>query len=179
MNVVRGKVQEVVLKHDASRIVQTIVKYGGQTERNEIAAELKGHYRALAQSKYSKVRDYASAKISISSNGCYTSSSSRNSSAIAPHIAPPFYSNLSPMSSGSSFIEKHAASSQTLMIFTRMRTRGHYYCRTSTARRSRCFHLRPPKVLQPQKQKRLRCGRVWLERLKVQTQSEENEFYLR
>ncbi|KLO06152.1 ARM repeat-containing protein [Schizopora paradoxa] len=54
MKVVRGKVQEVVLKHDASRIVQTIVKYGGQTERNEIAAELKGHYRALAQSKYSK-----------------------------------------------------------------------------------------------------------------------------
>lgn len=56
MNVVRGKVQEVVFKHDASRIVQTIVKHGGQEERNQIAAELKGHYRELAQSKYSKVR---------------------------------------------------------------------------------------------------------------------------
>lgn len=55
MDVVRGKVQEVVLKHDASRIVQTIVKHGGQKERDEIAAELKGKYLALAQNKYSKV----------------------------------------------------------------------------------------------------------------------------
>ena len=39
-----------------SRIVQTAVKYGGQKERNEIAEELKGRYRDLAQSKYSKVR---------------------------------------------------------------------------------------------------------------------------
>ena len=55
MGVVRGKVQDVVFKHDASRIIQTIVKYGGQKERDEIAAELKGKYRELAQNKYSKV----------------------------------------------------------------------------------------------------------------------------
>lgn len=55
MNLIRGKVQEVVFKHDASRIVQTIVKYGGQEERNEIATELKGKYKELAQNKYSKV----------------------------------------------------------------------------------------------------------------------------
>ncbi len=55
MNVVRGKVNDIVFKHDASRIIQTIVKYGGQKERNEIAVELKGKYKELAQSKYSKV----------------------------------------------------------------------------------------------------------------------------
>ncbi|KAI0339334.1 ARM repeat-containing protein [Trametopsis cervina] len=54
MNVVRGKVNDIVFKHDASRIVQTLVKYGGQKERNEIAVELKGKYKELAQSKYSK-----------------------------------------------------------------------------------------------------------------------------
>jgi pumilio homology domain family member 6 len=55
MDVVRGKVKDIVFKHDASRIVQTIVKYGGQKERNEIAEELKGKYKDLAQNKYSKV----------------------------------------------------------------------------------------------------------------------------
>ncbi|TBU44642.1 ARM repeat-containing protein [Dichomitus squalens] len=54
MDVIRGKVKDIVFKHDASRIVQTAVKYGGQKERNEIAEELKGRYRDLAQSKYSK-----------------------------------------------------------------------------------------------------------------------------
>ncbi|OAX41829.1 ARM repeat-containing protein [Rhizopogon vinicolor AM-OR11-026] len=54
MGVIQGKVKDIVLKHDASRIIQTVVKYGGQKERNQIAMELKGHYKALAQSKYSK-----------------------------------------------------------------------------------------------------------------------------
>ena len=56
MDIIRGKVKDIVFKHDASRIVQTVVKYGGQKVRNEIAEELKGKYRELAQSKYSKVR---------------------------------------------------------------------------------------------------------------------------
>lgn len=55
MDVIRGHVKDIVLKHDASRIVQTAVKYGGQKERDAIAAELKGKYRELAQNKYSKV----------------------------------------------------------------------------------------------------------------------------
>lgn len=55
MKVIQGKVKDIVLKHDASRIIQTVVKYGGQKEREEVAMELKGHYKALAQSKYSKV----------------------------------------------------------------------------------------------------------------------------
>lgn len=56
MDVMRGKVKEIVFKHDASRIVQTVVKYGRQKERDEIALELKGKYKDLAQYKYSKVR---------------------------------------------------------------------------------------------------------------------------
>lgn len=56
MEVVRGKVKDIVFKHDASRIIQTVVKYGGQAERDEIAQELKGQYVDLARSKYSKVR---------------------------------------------------------------------------------------------------------------------------
>jgi pumilio family protein 6 len=55
MDVIRGNVKDVVFKHDASRIVQTVVKYGGQKDRDEIAVELKGHYKELAQNKYSKV----------------------------------------------------------------------------------------------------------------------------
>ncbi|RXW23535.1 hypothetical protein EST38_g2307 [Candolleomyces aberdarensis] len=54
MSVIRGKVKDIVFKHDASRIVQTIVKYGGQKERDEVASELKGKFRELAQNKYSK-----------------------------------------------------------------------------------------------------------------------------
>ncbi|KAF8884117.1 puf family RNA-binding protein [Infundibulicybe gibba] len=54
MDVLRGRVKDVVLKHDASRIVQTAVKWGRQKERDEIAVELKGKYKELAQNKYSK-----------------------------------------------------------------------------------------------------------------------------
>lgn len=55
MTAIRGHVKDFVLKHDASRIVQTIVKYGSQKERSEIATELKGQFRSLAQNRYSKV----------------------------------------------------------------------------------------------------------------------------
>lgn len=55
LDIVTGKVKDIVLKHDASRIIQTIVKHGRQKERDQIAGELKGHYRELARSKYSKV----------------------------------------------------------------------------------------------------------------------------
>lgn len=56
MGVIRGNVKDIVVKHDASRIVQTAVRYGGEKERNEVAEELKGHYKEMAQNKYSKVR---------------------------------------------------------------------------------------------------------------------------
>lgn len=54
MKIVEGKVKDIVLKHDASRIIQTIVKYGGRKERDQIASELKGHFKQLAEGKYSK-----------------------------------------------------------------------------------------------------------------------------
>ncbi|KAJ7139088.1 puf family RNA-binding protein [Mycena epipterygia] len=54
MDVIRGRVKDIVFKHDASRIVQTVVKHGRQKERDEIAGELKGKYKDLAQNKYSK-----------------------------------------------------------------------------------------------------------------------------
>lgn len=56
MDIVRGQVKDIVFKHDASRIIQTIVKYGSAKDREEVAKELKGKYQDLAQSKYSKVR---------------------------------------------------------------------------------------------------------------------------
>ena len=55
MSIVRGHVKDIVFKHDASRIIQTIVRWGGHAERNEIAAELKGSFKDLSESKYSKV----------------------------------------------------------------------------------------------------------------------------
>ena len=58
MNLVRGHVTDIVFKHDASRIIQTIVRWGGPAERNEIATELKGSYKSLSESKYSKVRPF-------------------------------------------------------------------------------------------------------------------------
>ncbi|KAH0828555.1 armadillo-type protein [Lanmaoa asiatica] len=63
MDTVMGKVKDIVLKHDASRIIQTIVRYGGQRERDQVAGELKGHYKELAQSKYSKVSISAQASL--------------------------------------------------------------------------------------------------------------------
>ncbi|KAI0056139.1 ARM repeat-containing protein [Artomyces pyxidatus] len=54
MDVIRGKVQDIVFKHDASRIVQTVVKHGSQAQRDQVAAELKGRYKELAENKYSK-----------------------------------------------------------------------------------------------------------------------------
>ncbi|KZT21924.1 ARM repeat-containing protein [Neolentinus lepideus HHB14362 ss-1] len=54
MNVIRGNVKDIVFKHDASRIVQTAVKYGKQDVRDEIAEELKGSYMELVQRRYSK-----------------------------------------------------------------------------------------------------------------------------
>jgi pumilio homology domain family member 6 len=55
MDIIQGKVKDIVFKHDASRIVQTVVKYGDEKTRNEVAVELKGSYKELARNKYSKV----------------------------------------------------------------------------------------------------------------------------
>ncbi|KAI0251069.1 ARM repeat-containing protein [Lactifluus subvellereus] len=54
MGIVRGMIQDIVFKHDASRIVQTIVKWGSQAQRSEVATELQGRFKELAENKYSK-----------------------------------------------------------------------------------------------------------------------------
>jgi pumilio family protein 6 len=56
MEIVRGMIQDIVFKHDASRIVQTIVKRGNQRQRDEVATELRGRFKELVENKYSKVR---------------------------------------------------------------------------------------------------------------------------
>lgn len=54
MNIIGGKVQDVIFKHDASRIIQTCLKKGNAEQRNQIAEELKGRYLELAKSMYGK-----------------------------------------------------------------------------------------------------------------------------
>jgi pumilio homology domain family member 6 len=56
VEIVRGKIQDIVFKHDASRIVQTIVKRGNQQQREKVATELQGRFKELVENKYSKVR---------------------------------------------------------------------------------------------------------------------------
>ncbi|KAJ3019905.1 hypothetical protein HKX48_001629 [Thoreauomyces humboldtii] len=65
MKLIRGKVKDVIFKHDASRVVQCALKYGNQKQRDEIADELKGHYADLSKGTYgrfiiSKILQYCS-----------------------------------------------------------------------------------------------------------------------
>lgn len=53
-SLVRGRIKDLVFKHDASRIVQTALKYGTKAVRQEIAEGLKGTYVELSQSSYGK-----------------------------------------------------------------------------------------------------------------------------
>jgi pumilio family protein 6 len=52
---VKGRVAEVSRGHKGGRVLQTIVKYGGKEERLGVALELKPQWRAMMESKYSKV----------------------------------------------------------------------------------------------------------------------------
>lgn len=54
MALIGGKVAELVLKHDASRIVQTAVKYAAPEGRARILSELKGHMVELSKSHYGR-----------------------------------------------------------------------------------------------------------------------------
>ncbi|KAG0683015.1 pumilio domain member 6 [Pichia californica] len=49
-----GVLGDLVLKHDASRVVQTLVKYSSKERRDEICRELKPYYYKLATSAYGK-----------------------------------------------------------------------------------------------------------------------------
>ncbi|KAI8086247.1 armadillo-type protein [Halteromyces radiatus] len=54
MSIIQGRVQDVIFKHDASRIIQTCLKKGNGEQRNQITEELKGKYETLAKSMYGK-----------------------------------------------------------------------------------------------------------------------------
>lgn len=53
-NSAKGFVRELVFRHDSSRVVQTIFKYGSPSQRREITDALKGSYVDLARSSYGK-----------------------------------------------------------------------------------------------------------------------------
>ncbi|KAF7594108.1 pumilio domain member 6 [Aspergillus hancockii] len=52
--IITGRVRDFVFKHDSVRVIQTALKYANVEQRKQIAAELKGHYNELAQSRYAK-----------------------------------------------------------------------------------------------------------------------------
>lgn len=52
--IIGGRVKDFVFKHDSVRVIQTALKYANQSQRKDIAVELKGEYRALAESRYAK-----------------------------------------------------------------------------------------------------------------------------
>lgn len=52
--IITGRVKDFVFKHDSVRVIQTALKYANIDQRKMIARELKGEYKALAESKYAK-----------------------------------------------------------------------------------------------------------------------------
>ncbi len=53
-DIITGRVKDFVFKHDSVRVIQTALKYANVDQRKAIARELKGEYKALAESKYAK-----------------------------------------------------------------------------------------------------------------------------
>jgi len=53
-NLSKDVVKDLVMKHDASRVVQTLVKYSSKERREAITLSLKSHFYELATSSYGK-----------------------------------------------------------------------------------------------------------------------------
>jgi len=53
-DIVIGNVKDFVFKHDSVRVVQCAVKYANVEQKKEIAKELQGSYKELAESRYAK-----------------------------------------------------------------------------------------------------------------------------
>lgn len=51
---ITGRVKDFVFKHDSVRVIQTALKYANLEQRKQIARELQGSYKELAQSRYAK-----------------------------------------------------------------------------------------------------------------------------
>ncbi|KAG0005774.1 pumilio domain member 6, partial [Modicella reniformis] len=54
MTLIKDKVQEIIFKHDMSRIIQSCLKHGNEAQRNVIAGELVGQYLTLSKSMYGR-----------------------------------------------------------------------------------------------------------------------------
>lgn len=52
--IITGRISDFVFKHDAVRTIQTALKYATVEQRKQIARELQGKYRNLAESRYAK-----------------------------------------------------------------------------------------------------------------------------
>lgn len=52
--IITGRVKDFVFKHDSVRTIQCALKYASPAQRKMIANELRGEYRTLAESRYSK-----------------------------------------------------------------------------------------------------------------------------
>jgi len=52
MELIKGKIWEIVSRHDASRVIQTIFQYGSLEVQEIICSELKEHYLELSMSAY-------------------------------------------------------------------------------------------------------------------------------
>ncbi|CEP61262.1 Puf6p LALA0_S02e10440g [Lachancea lanzarotensis] len=50
----KDRISDLVMKHDASRVVQTLVKYSSKERREQVIEALKGKYYVLATSSYGK-----------------------------------------------------------------------------------------------------------------------------
>lgn len=50
----KDSIKDIIFKHDASRVIQTLFKYSDKTKRAVITKELKGNYVNLAKSPYGK-----------------------------------------------------------------------------------------------------------------------------
>lgn len=53
-DIITGNVKDFVFKHDSVRVIQCAVKYATMEQKKDIAKELQGEYKALAESKYAK-----------------------------------------------------------------------------------------------------------------------------
>lgn len=47
-----GKMQEIGLKHDASRAIQIAIKYASEEQKYTIIKELTGHFKHLSEEHY-------------------------------------------------------------------------------------------------------------------------------
>jgi len=53
-NKLKGHILEIVLKHEASRIVQSLLKYGSEEQKLNIFSELKGHEIVISKNQYGR-----------------------------------------------------------------------------------------------------------------------------